>query len=79
MTATEVFEVGGAVLLSLGGASALLFGLSSWLGKVWAERILSREKAEQAKELEDFKKRLLLDGLWAQRMASTSHRAHRAS
>ncbi len=61
MTFVDIFEVGGAVMLSLGGASALLFAFSSWLGKVWAERILSREKAKYAEQLEEFKKKLTLE------------------
>lgn len=32
-----------AVLTSLGCGSAIVFGLSYWLGKIWANRILSNE------------------------------------
>lgn len=31
---------------SVGGASAIILILSSWLGKVWAQRILARERTE---------------------------------
>lgn len=55
MSAKEVFEIGGAVLLSLGGAGALLFALSSWLGKVWATRILEQEQAKHAEQLSRLK------------------------
>ena len=61
MTFSDIFEIGGAVMLSLGGASVLIFSFSSWLGKVWAERILSREKAKYAEQLEDFKRNLTLE------------------
>ena len=61
MSWTEIFEIGGAILISLGGASAVLFGFSSWLGKIWAERILTNEKAKYAEELEAFKNRLSLE------------------
>jgi hypothetical protein len=61
MTFVDIFEIGGAVMLSLGGASVLIFAFSSWLGKVWAERILSREKAKYAEQLEEFKKKLTLE------------------
>ena len=40
------FELAGAVLFSIGSAGAILFALSSWLGKVWASRILERERNE---------------------------------
>lgn len=58
MEIKEVFEIAGAVLASLGGGSAIVFGLSSWLGKVWANRILENEKAEHSKDLEQYKREL---------------------
>lgn len=39
-------EIAGAILFSIGSAGALLFALSTWLGKVWASRILERERSE---------------------------------
>jgi hypothetical protein len=39
--------------VSVGGAT--IFGLSSWLGKVWANRLMEQEKAKYALELEDLK------------------------
>lgn len=38
------FELAGAILFSIGSAGVIIFALSSWLGKVWATRILDREK-----------------------------------
>lgn len=61
VTFTDVFEIGGAVMISLGGAAGIIMGFSSWLGKVWAERILSKEKARYTTDLEEFKKRLVLE------------------
>ena len=58
MGVKEVFEIAGAVLVSTGCGGAIIFGLSSWLGKVWANRILENEKAEHSKELEKYKKEL---------------------
>lgn len=40
------FELSGAILFSIGTAGAILFALSSWLGKVWANRILEQERNE---------------------------------
>lgn len=40
------FKLAGAVLFSIGSAGAIIFALSSWLGKVWANRILERERNE---------------------------------
>ena len=42
----QLFEIVGAVLFSIGSAGAILFALSSWLGKVWANRILEKERNE---------------------------------
>jgi hypothetical protein len=54
----EIFSVAGAVLLSMGGAGVVLAALSSWLGKVWASRILERERAELSKSIEVIKAEL---------------------
>ena len=56
MTIADVFATAAAVLLSVGGGGAIVFALSSWLGKVWANRILEREKATLARELEAAKR-----------------------
>lgn len=58
MNIKEVFEVASAVLVSLGGGSAIVFGLSNWLGKVWANRILENEKDQHNRELEKYKREL---------------------
>ena len=55
---SEIFSIAGAALLSVGGAGAVLLALSSWLGKVWASRILEREKAELSKSIEATKAEL---------------------
>src|SRR5271165_1181312 len=49
---SEILSVASAVLVSIGGAGAVLIMLSSWLGKVWASRILEREKTELSKSIE---------------------------
>ncbi|MDD3066720.1 MAG: hypothetical protein PHO48_02715 [Candidatus Gracilibacteria bacterium] len=58
MSIKEVFEIALAVIASLGGGGFLVFALSSWLGKVWASRILESEKQEYKKEIEKYKKEL---------------------
>ena len=55
---TEPFEIAQAVLLSLGGGGAIVFGLSSFLGKVWAQKILQSEKVEHDKEIAKFRNEL---------------------
>ena len=42
----RLFELAGTILFSIGSAGVILFALSSWLGKVWANRILEHERNE---------------------------------
>ncbi len=44
------------ILSSVGGTALLVAGLSNWLGKVWADRILEKDKAKYQKELEKIKR-----------------------
>ncbi len=41
-----------SAIAGAGGASVIILGLSAWLGKVWADRILQAQKDSFAKELE---------------------------
>jgi len=61
MQLTDLAKIVVSVLVSLGGGGAIVLGLSSWLGKVWAERLMEKEKAHYQKELEDFKAQLNRD------------------
>ncbi|EMX0314405.1 hypothetical protein AAFZ98_004560 [Vibrio parahaemolyticus] len=54
----SIFKVSAGFLASVGSASAIIFGLSSWLGKVWAQRILEQEKNKMAIGLESTKREL---------------------
>ncbi len=58
MTWEEVFNVIIAALGAIGTSAAIIFACSNWLGKVWASRILEKEKALLNKELEKVKKDL---------------------
>jgi len=49
MTFKDVAEVCAAVLASIGGAGAIVLGLSSYLGKIWAERGLQKQRQEYTK------------------------------
>ncbi|MCM2266462.1 MAG: hypothetical protein NDI60_01660 [Elusimicrobiales bacterium] len=57
MTSTEIWEVSRAVILSLGGAGLILFSLSSLLSKIWADRILYRERHALDKELSNLQQK----------------------
>jgi hypothetical protein len=49
MTFTEILETAASVVVGLGGGGAIVFGLSGYLGRVWADRALERQRQENAK------------------------------
>ncbi|TMO83140.1 hypothetical protein [Pseudoalteromonas spongiae] len=61
MNLTEVLQTGSAIIISLGGAGAIIMALSSWLGKVWAARILEEDKNKYQVALEQLKSQYQLD------------------
>ncbi|WP_233604980.1 MULTISPECIES: hypothetical protein [Corallococcus] len=87
MTILETWNLAWSILLSIGSAGGIILGLSNWLGKVWANRILEREKlaiqrelqalqAESAQRLHTLKERtdVLLKNIEAEH--SRRHRVH---
>ena len=58
MNSSEAFEIAQAVLVSLGGGALLVLALSSWLGKVWANRMMEKERAKYESDLEKIKANL---------------------
>lgn len=55
------------ILGSVGGSALIIAGLSSWLGKIWAGRILEQDKQRYRTEIERIKKQyeVHFDGLKA--------------
>ena len=49
------YQIGFVLLSSAGGAALIIAALSSWLGKVWANRILESDRAKYAKELDNIR------------------------
>lgn len=54
----EVIQTALAILGSIGVGGAIIAALSSWLGKVWAERLMAKETAKYREELERLTKQL---------------------
>jgi hypothetical protein len=54
----DVFKLFGAAIVSIGGGGVVILALSSWLGKVWADRILRSETHQLATQLEATKRDL---------------------
>ena len=61
MPLTQILEISGAILSSIGGGTLILFAFSNWIGKVWADRLMEKEKAKHAADLEGLKANFLLD------------------
>ncbi|MDQ2776003.1 MAG: hypothetical protein M3Y57_13960 [Acidobacteriota bacterium] len=59
MSFSELATIAATLLASLGGGGAIVIAMSNWLGKVWAERLMQKEKAKHDHELEEFKAKAL--------------------
>jgi len=55
---TEFWQTVIGILGSVGVGGAIVAALSSWLGKVWAERLMAKESAKYREELERLSKQL---------------------
>jgi hypothetical protein len=60
MTVQDVIAIGASVIASLGGGVVIVFALSNWLGKVWAERLMQKERQEHSIQLEQLRTSLRL-------------------
>lgn len=58
MTWQTVLEIVATVIASVGGAGAIIWALSSFFGKMWANKILEKQKAEYQKDIEEYKSAL---------------------
>ena len=58
MNIDDIFKISGAIIASVGGSALLIAGFSTWLGKVWAKRILEKDKLKYTSELEAIKSEL---------------------
>jgi hypothetical protein len=46
----------GEIVISLGGAGAIIIALSSFIGKLWSDRYMKKKTAEYDRQLEYYKK-----------------------
>jgi hypothetical protein len=51
----EYLSIGATIIASLGGSGAIILGLSNYLGKIWADRLMAKEKANHDRELEQLR------------------------
>lgn len=57
MDFADILKITASIVASVGGAGAIILGLSSWLGKVWADRIHLRTSAKYQQEIEEVRNR----------------------
>jgi hypothetical protein len=58
MTTEEIWKTAAAILAALGGGGAIVVAFSGWLGKLWAEKLMAKEKAKYEAELAELKSQL---------------------
>lgn len=58
MSIDEILKISASIIASLGGGSIIVFAFSNWLGKVWANRILEKDRAIYAAQIEMLKNEL---------------------
>lgn len=54
----QYLSISALILGSLGGAGFIIIGLSSWLGKVWATRLMGNERHKHEQDLEELRSNL---------------------
>jgi len=55
LSSKEIFEVAVAIIGSIGGSAIIISGLSAWLGKVWANRLMQSDIAKHNSSLAEIK------------------------
>ena len=58
MSVEEILSIGGVMVVSLGGSAFVIVALASWLGNIWAKRILQVENALLDAKLENLRHEL---------------------
>lgn len=54
----EIWNVATAVLAALGGGGVIVAVFSHWLGKLWAERLMAKERRNHESELSELRAKL---------------------
>ena len=58
MNPEQINQLLTTVLTSIGGTAVVVGGLSAWLSRLWATRIIEAEKASHSRKLEETKAEL---------------------
>jgi len=52
MRVIDALTIVATAIFSIGGAAAVIFALSGWLGRIWANRLMETDRARHALDLE---------------------------
>jgi hypothetical protein len=72
----EALRVVGAGIFSVASAGAIILALSTWLGKVWAERILRQESHKLQQQLQEAQHRYDLSIKLTEKQLDLAKEAH---
>jgi hypothetical protein len=61
MKLADYISIAATMLFSLGSGGVIVFSLSNWLGKVWADRLMQNERQKHAEDLENLRNKLKLN------------------
>lgn len=53
-----IFSILGKIVIAVGGAGIVILGLSSWIGKIWADKLMETQKHQNQKDIEEYKSKL---------------------
>lgn len=54
----DFFELIGKIVTAVGGTGVIMISISSYFGKIWAEKYMENQRKIQEKELEEYKAKL---------------------
>lgn len=61
MQISEILSIAAAIITSVGTTGVIIFGLSNWLGRIWSNRIMEKDRAHHSHELEKLRVSLQLE------------------
>ena len=54
----EVLKIAATIILSVGVSGGIIAGLANWLGRVWANRLMEKDRSRHAEALENLRANL---------------------
>jgi hypothetical protein len=54
----EIIEIAATIIVSVGASGGIIAGLANWLGRIWANRLMEKDRGRYAEELEKLRANL---------------------